>query len=249
MSPAEAAAILFAGLAAGTINTIVGSGTLVTFPLLVALGYAPVTANVTSTVGLAPGGLSGAFGYRRELGGHGAELPRLVATAGLGGTTGAVLLLALPSEAFDVIVPVFIVVSVVLVLLKPHLAGLTQAASGRHGSRYITRAGVYGCGIYGGYFGAAQGVLLLAVLGLTMPGNLQRTNAMKNVLAAAVNVVAGLIFVLVAPVAWMPAVLLAAGSMAGGQVGALTARSLSERVLRAFVVAVGIAAFFQLTFN
>jgi uncharacterized membrane protein YfcA len=249
VSPVEAVAILLAGVAAGAVNTIVGSGTLLTFPLLVAFGYPPITANVTSTVGLAPGGISGAFGYRRELRGQTAELPRLLVTAAVGAITGAVLLLALPSEAFDVIVPVFIAVAVLLILAKPRLSRLAEAARGRRAHRVLGRAGVYGTSVYGGYFGAGQGVLFLAVLGLTIPGDLQQTNALKNALAGAVNVVAALIFIFSAVIAWGPVAMLATGSVAGGQLGAFVGRRMGEERLRMIVVAVGTLAFIQLTFG
>lgn len=247
MSPVEGAVILLAGVAAGTINTVVGSGTLLTFPLLVAFGHSPVTANVTSTVGLAPGSFSGALGYRRELRGQWPRVRTLLIAAVLGSISGAILLLTLPPEAFDAIVPAFIAVAVALVIAQPRLARWSRADHSRRGHAYLDRIGVYGSGVYGGYFGAAQGILLLAVLGLTTPDDLHRINAIKNVLAGSINLVAGAIFVVAAAVAWLPALLLACGSVIGGQVGAHTARRLRAETLRVVIVIVGIVALVYLT--
>ena len=240
MTPLEIAAIVGAGLAAGTINTIVGSGSLITFPTLLALGYAPVVANVSNTVGLVPGSLSGAIGYRRELAGQGARVLRLGIAAVLGGVTGAILLLILPATAFERIVPFLILGAVVLVALQPRLAA---AMASRHvdgqpptAPLFVT---VYLTGIYGGYFGAAQGVILMALLGIFLPDDLQRLNGLKNVLAFVVNGVAAILFVLIAPVAWPAALLLAIGSITGGQLGALVGRRLPPAGLRIVIMVVG----------
>ncbi len=213
MSVPEAAAILLAGVAAGTINTIVGSGTLITFPALLGFGYAPVVANVSNTVGLVPGSLSGAHGYRRELAGQRGRALRLGTASLAGGITGAVLLLVLPASAFRDIVPAFIAVALVLIVVQPRLALHLAAAraEGRASGGPALLASVYAAGIYGGYFGAAQGILLLAVLSLGLHDDLQRTNALKNVLALIVNGVAAIVFIAVADVAWAPALLIAAG--------------------------------------
>jgi uncharacterized protein len=244
----ECVAVLAAGVLAGTMNTIVGSGTLVTFPVLLAVGYGPVTANVSNTLGLVPGSVSGAIGYRAELAGQRRRIYTLGTAAVLGGITGAVLLLSLPSEAFEAIVPVLIALAVVLVIVQPRLARALEARRGRvrpHGGPPLW-AGVFGTGIYGGYFGAAQGVILLALFGIAIPEDLHRLNALKNVLAGMVNGVAAVVFVFFATVAWLPAVLLAAGSAAGGQLGARIGRRLSPAVLRGVIVVVGIAAIVQL---
>src|SRR5215203_4567676 len=180
-------------MAAGAINTLVGSGTLITFPVLLAFGYAPVTANVSNTVGLVPGSVAGAIGYRPQL-------ERLVAEH------------RPPPEADGTGLP---------------------------------RLLVYLAGVYGGYFGAAQGILLLAILGLALPDDLQRVNALKNVLAGFVNGVAAIVFIAVADVAWGPAALIAGGSVVGAQLAARYGRRLSARALRAVIVVVGIAAIVQ----
>ena len=245
---AEIVAIAAAGMAAGAINTLVGSGTLITFPVLLAFGYSPVTANVSNNVGLVPGSVAGAIGYRRELEGQRTRALRFALASALGAVTGAVLLLVLPAEAFKAIVPVFIAIALVSVVLQPRLDRLVASRRpppDAHGTG-LPRVLVYLAGVYGGYFGAAQGILLLAILGLALPDDLQRVNALKNVLAGVVNGVAAVIFILVADIAWGPAALIAAGSVVGAQLAARYGRRMSARALRAVIVAVGIAAIVQL---
>jgi uncharacterized protein len=243
----EIAAVLLAGVAAGTINTVVGSGTLITFPTLLALGVPPVTANVSNTVGLVPGSLSGAVGYRRELAGQRSRLLRLAPASVLGSVAGAVLLLVLPSSAFDAIVPVLIGIGVVLVVTGPaiqrRVAARHEARGGipEHGAAWVWPA-VAGAGVYGGYFGAAQGVLLMAILGIGVDDDLQRHNATKNVLALLVNAVAAVVFIAVADVDWPIAGLIAVGSVIGGQIGAGVGRRLPAALLRAVIVVVGVVA-------
>jgi uncharacterized membrane protein YfcA len=240
--------VFLAGVAAGTINTVVGSGTLITFPTLLAFGVPPVTANVSNTLGLVPGSLSGAIGYRRELVGQRPRLLRLGAASLLGGLTGAVLLLVLPAGAFDAIVPVLIGLGLLLVIFQPAISRRVAArAESRgverpeHGALYVWVL-VYLAGVYGGYFGAAQGVLLMAILGIGLSETMQRNNATKNVLALLVNLVAAVLFVVVADVNWAVAGLIAVGSVIGGQIGATVGRRLPSWALRSFIVVVGVAA-------
>jgi uncharacterized protein len=247
LSAIEAVAVLLAGAGAGAINAVVGSGTLLTFPLLLAIGYDPVTANVSNNIGLVPGGFSGVHGYRRELEGQERRITNLAPASLVGAVAGAVLLLALPSSAFDDAVPVFIALAVVLVIVQPLVTRRLAARRQGHDHLLLAQLGVGASGVYGGYFGAAQGVLLMAVLGVTAPDHLQRTNALKNVLTVVVNLVAGLIFVFAAPVAWEVVGLIAAGSIIGGQLGANVARRLSPTALRAVVVLVGVIAVVNLT--
>ncbi len=248
MSAGEIVAIAAAGAAAGMINTVVGSGTLITFPVLLAFGYAPVTANVSNTVGLVPGSASGAYGYRRELSGQRERAMRLGAMSLAGGITGAVLLLALPASAFRAIVPLFIAAAVVLTLIQPRINRALALRAPRREQRggLLTPAAIYLTGVYGGYFGAAQGILLLAILGVALAQELQRSNALKNVLAGLVNGVAATYFIFAADVRWEPALLIAAGSIAGAQLGARYGRRLPPRALRAVIAAVGICAIVQL---
>ena len=256
----EGLAVLAAGIAAGAINAVVGSGTLVTFPVLLSLGYPPVVANVSNTVGLVPGSFSAAYAYRRELAGHGRLLTRLGVAAVLGGITGGVLLLVLPPGAFRAIVPALIILALVLVVVQPRLAralarrrpapeGAGMASSGGPEVRRagpLLLAGVFGTGVYGGYFGAAQGVLLLGLLGVLLSTDLPWVNGVKNVLAGLVNGVAAVLFVAVGSVAWQPALLIAVGSVLGGLAGGRWGRRLPPMALRAMIVVVGLAALVNL---
>jgi len=314
----QALAIFAAGLAAGTINTVVGSGTLITFPTLLAFGYPPVLANVSNNVGLVPGVASGVHGYRAELEGQRRRIIRLGSASACGGLVGAILLLVLPAEAFKAIVPALIGVAVVMVLIQPRLArwmarrqlarsagracdgdlaaqadggdagprppadaghgtggtGGTGGASGANGNGAARRAGaatavgvlpatgissradaiggpvlwalVFCAGVYGGYFGAAQGVLLIGMLGIAFTDSLQRINAVKNVLAGLVNGVAAVVFIALTHVDWGVAGLIAAGSILGGQLGARVGRRLPPWGLRLLIVCVGVAALVKL---
>jgi uncharacterized protein len=242
----EQLVVFLAGVAAGTINTIVGSGTLVTFPVLLAVGYSPVVANVSNTVGLVPGFLSGVIGYRRELAGQRGRLLRLGVVSVLGGLSGGLLLLTLP-RAFEAIVPMLILVGVLLVTLQPRLAKWLAVRRGCHRTvsdhgGVLLLASVYAAGVYGGYFGAAMGVILLALFGILLDDDLQRLNAAKNVLSMLINLVAALIFVFAAPVAWLPVTLIAVGAIVGGQIGATVGRRLAPNVLRGVIVVVGLVA-------
>ena len=248
MSLWEIVAIALAGLAAGTINTVVGSGTLITFPILLAFGYAPVTANVSNTIGLVPGSISGAIGYRRELAGQRGRAIRLGTSSMLGGATGAVLLLVLPASAFKAIVPVFIALALVLVVLQPRLKQwlAERKIDAIHERGVVVALAIYATGVYGGYFGAAQGILLLGILGVTLAQDLHRTNALKNVLAGLTNGVAAVYFIFAAHVDWGPAAIIAATSILGAQFGARYGRRLPPTALRALIVVVGVTAIVRL---
>jgi uncharacterized protein len=255
---------------------VVGSGTLITFPTLLAFGYPPVLANVSNNVGLVPGVASGVYGYRSELGGQRRRLIRLGSASVCGGLVGAILLLTLPQSAFKDIVPALIGLAVVMVIIQPRLAkwvaerqrarAAAAAADGEDaGGTGVAAAGagaappaaeaiggpvlwvlVFLAGIYGGYFGAAQGILVLAILSLSLDDDLQRLNAVKVVLTGLVNLVSGIVFVFAAHVAWAPAGLIAGGSLLGGALGANVGRRLPPPVLRAVIVVVGIAAIVHL---
>ncbi|MBC9957389.1 sulfite exporter TauE/SafE family protein [Yimella sp. cx-51] len=247
----EALLILLAGMAAGTINTIVGSGTLVTFPTLLAFGVPSVTANVSNTVGLVAGGLSGTWGYRREVRTCATELKRLAPMSFLGAVVGALLLIKLPPEAFSAIVPALILAGVLLVIFGPRLqrwAAKNQADSDSAGRRGLLAAGVFVAGIYGGYFGAAQGVLLMGLMSVLLAQPLQRLNGVKNVLGTIVNSVAALTFIIVSTqhVNWTIAGLIAVGSLIGGFIGAHFGRKLPPNVLRGFIVVIGVVAIVNL---
>jgi uncharacterized membrane protein YfcA len=243
----EVVALLAAGMAAGAINTIVGSGTLITFPTLLFFGFPPIVANVTNTVGLVAGGITGIHGYRAELSDQGPNLRRLVPASVLGSVTGAILLLKLPASAFESIVPVLIGVALLLVLFGPRLQGWAAARHPDHdslGRRLVLAVGIFAAGVYGGYFGAAQGVLLVGIMSVMLTIRLQSINGMKNVLATVANAVAALVFILVAwdRINWAAAALIAIGALAGGYVGARVGRRLSPRVLRWVIVVIGVGA-------
>lgn len=248
MTPLQDLAIVAAGVLAGAMNTVVGSGTLVTFPVLLALGFPPVTANVSNAIGLVPGAATGALGYRRELAGQRARLLALGVAALLGGAGGAVLLLWLPSSAFNQAVPVLIGIAVLLVVLQPWLKrrfAQRQAAPDERGGVGLW-LGVFAVAVYGGYFGAAQGVLFLSLMGIMINDSLQRLNAVKIVLALLAKVLASILFIAIADVAWFVVLLLTVGTLAGGWVGARVGRKLSPVVMRVVIVVIGIAAIVDL---
>jgi uncharacterized membrane protein YfcA len=262
----EAVVIMLAGVGAGAINAAVGSGTLITFPALVALGFPPVVANVSNSLGLVPGGIAGAWGYRRELGGQAETLRRLIPCAGLGGVAGALLLLWLPASAFATIVPVLIGLALVLVVCQPWLAARVTAGRGgaaeggsaaegadaRHprSRRALVGLGlgIFATGVYGGYFGAAQGVLMIGLLGWLLTDSLQTANGLKNVLSSVVNAVASGTFLVVAPdrVDWLIVGLVAVGATIGGLLGAGVGRRLPAPALRGLIVIVGLVAIIRL---
>lgn len=251
MTTWEMLAVAAAGYAAGGINAVVGSGTLVTFPVLLAVGLPPVTATVSNSLGLVAGNLTGAIGYRRELRGQRRLVLTLLPASMLGALTGAFLLLHLPASSFEAIVPVLIGLAVVLVAAQP---ALQRALARRRpdddprpvgrGRRAALFAGAYATGTYGGYFAASQGVLQIGVFGLLVRESLQRLNALKNVLTTAVNGVAAAAYVVVATdrVDWAAAALLAVGSLLGGYTGARFGRRLPSVVLRTAIVVLGVVA-------
>jgi uncharacterized protein len=246
----EIMAILAAAIAAGAINAVVGSGSLITFPTLLAFGFPPVVANVSNNVGLVPGNVSGAFGYREELSGQRGRLIRLGIASCAGSVAGACALLALPPSVFEVVVPALIIVACVLVVVQPRLSAWV-AARGKeradHGGPVLI-AGVFLAGVYGGYFGAAQGVLVIGLLGVFLTETLQRINAGKNVLVTVVNGAAAVVFVIFADVNWLVVLLIAAGSSAGALAGARLGRRLPELALRVIIVVIGVIAAVKLIF-
>jgi uncharacterized protein len=237
-------------VAAGGINAIVGSGSLITFPTLLAFGVPPVLANVTNNVGLVPGAASGAFGYRRELAGQRGRLLRLATASALGAAGGAVLLLRLPASTFKVVVPVLILIACVLVILQPRLNGWLAAHRDKpaaHGGPALW-TGVAASGVYGGYFGAAQGVLMIGLLGVFLDEPLQRINALKNGLTFVVNGVAAIVFIALTHVDWLLAGLIAVGATIGGLLGARYGRRLPPLALRVLVVIIGLISAVRLIF-
>lgn len=269
--------VAVAGVAAGMINAIVGSGSLFTFPTLLALGVPTVSANVSNNIGLVPGNVAAAWGYRAELAGQRRRTRALVPASLLGSVVGAGLLLVLPAGAFTAVVPVLIAIAVVLVFVQPRLqaslkrrsASSSDAATGSPAGApedggaaapavpaapAVARvspllvAGVFVAGVYGGYFGAAQGVLLIGLLGSLVVETLQRLNGVKNVLALVVNATAALVFAVFASsrIEWPVVLAVAVGSTIGGILGARVGRRLSPTVLRVVIAVVGVAAIVKL---
>jgi uncharacterized membrane protein YfcA len=241
----EAIAIFAAGVWAGGINVIVGSGTLVTFPTLLLFGYPPLTANVSNNLGMVAGGVSGIFGYRRELRPNKSILVRLAPASVAGALVGAVLLLVLPAESFNAIVPALIAIGLVMVIVGPSIQRRTAAAqhegSGSTLSRVLLTVGIFVLGVYGGYFGAAQGILLVGLMGMILSDGIQRLTAIKNVLATLVNFAAALTFIAVAThrIDWSLVALISCGTFLGGYLGAQFGRRLPPSVLRGFILVIG----------
>ncbi|WP_228942249.1 sulfite exporter TauE/SafE family protein [Nocardioides sp. Leaf374] len=248
MSGLEQLAVLAAGLGAGVLTSTVGVASLLSFPVLLAVGLPPVVANASNTVGLLPGAVSGSLGYRAELRVHPRLTWSVLLACGTGAVAGAFLLLSLPAEVFGAVVPWLILFTCLLVGVQPRLsARLRSRHDGgtpvdRTAMSRTTRVFCALTGVYGGYFGAGSGVMAMAVLGLGLDVEMRVLNALKTLAVMAGNLVAGAIFVVVADLDWTAVGLLALGSVGGGYVGARIGRRLPPTVLRSLVVAAGVAA-------
>lgn len=243
----EAAMLFLAGIAAGTMNSVIGSGGLVTFPALLAFGYSPLVANMTTNMGVLPGALSGAYAYRRELKTQWSRVLRLSALSLVGGFAGALLLLVLPAAAFKAIVPVLIALALVLIIIQPQLQKrLARREAVSRGNIVVRDTGIFLTGIYGGYFGAAQGILLMSILGAMIDETIHRLNSVKIMLAVSANTAAAIVFIVRGGVAWKAAGVIALGSIIGGQLGAHIGRRLPATVYRIVIVAVGLVAIAKL---
>ncbi|MEO3874393.1 sulfite exporter TauE/SafE family protein [Nonomuraea sp. B12E4] len=246
MTPWEMVAVLAAGIAGGGINTVVGSGSLITFPTLLAIGLPPITANVSNNIGLVPGGLAGVLGYRTELAGQRARLLRLAPASLAGSIIGGLLLLNLPEQTFTAVVTVLIALSCAMVVIQPRLSRmLASRPRHAHGGPWLL-LGALLAGAYGGYFGAGQGILLIGLMGLLLDEELQRLNAAKNVLVVLVNGAAAVLYIFIADIDWVAVLLVAMGSMIGGFLGARIGRRLPAPVLRAVIVCIGVVAIAKL---
>ena len=256
MPLSDAILIVVAGLGAGAINGLVGSGTLITFPTLVAMGYPPVTATMSNAVGLVAGNVSSTWSYRRELRGQWNRLRWQIPASILGAILGAWLLLHLPEKVFTAVVPVLLILALILVVVGPRIQAWAQNRAEKAGrSAEDISAGrlavlvlsTFAIGVYGGYFTAAQGILMVGVMGALLPESIQRMNAAKNVLILLVNVVAALAFTLVAfhRINWSVAGLISIGSVFGGWLGVRYGRRLSPNALRAIIVVVGLIGLYR----
>jgi uncharacterized membrane protein YfcA len=238
---AQTAALLAgAGFGAGAVNAIAGGGSLISFPALLAAGYAPITANVTNSIALLPGYLGGSLAYRRELAVQRERVRALALTSVLGAAAGAALLLVSPASLFEAIVPWLILAACLLLALQPRAAAIAQR-SHRVRSPAVLHGSLFVATLYGGYFGAGLGIVLLALLGVLLPDELQRLNALKGLLSLLVAVVSALAFALFGPIAWDAALIVGATCLLGGVAGVRIARRLSAPVLRGLVVVFGVA--------
>jgi len=239
-----AVGLLAAAFVAGAINAVAGGGSLVSFPALIAAGYSPKTANVTNTVALWPGYLSGSFGYRGELKTQRSRVIALTAPSIAGALAGSVILLLTPGSAFDVIVPFLILFACGLMAAQERLARF--AVDHRLSSRgeahvpLVLVGSVFLLAVYGAYFGAGLGIMTLAVLGILLPDDIQRSNALKGFLSLLINAAAVLYFAFFGPVQWVPAMIMAVGALAGGYLGVGVARKLGRRPLRISVITYGL---------
>ncbi len=249
--------IAVAGLGAGVINSLVGSGTLITFPTLVALGFPPVTATMSNAIGVVGGSVSGTWGYRKELSGQWHRLRWQIPASVVGALIGSFLLLHLPEKIFTQIVPVLLILALMLVIAGPRIQAYARRraeAAGRSADQVLPLRiaalvlGTFAVGVYGGYFTAAQGILLMGLMGALLPEDVQRMNAAKNLLSLLVNVVAAISYTLVAfdRISWLAAGLIAAGSLIGGWLGSRYGRRLSPNALRAVIVVVGLIGLVRL---
>jgi uncharacterized protein len=241
MSPGTAALLAAAGLAAGAINTVAGGGSLVSFPALLVAGYPALTANVTNLLAVTPGYLGGTLGYRAELAGQGHRVRRLGAVAALGSLAGTVILLTAPASAFDAVVPFLVLLAVALLVAQPRLVRARRARDdGPPDERGLLLPGViFAGGVYGGYFGAGLGIMLLALMAILIEEDLQRLNAVKGVLSLVVSVAAALVLGIWGPVDWPACAVIAVASLVGGRLGAGIARRMSPVLLRGVVAAYG----------
>jgi uncharacterized protein len=231
-----------AGFLAGALNAAAGGGSLISFPALIAVGYPPLTANVTNNIAVAPGYVTGATGYRRELRGQGHRILPLTVASAIGSLVGVGLILISSQSAFESIVPFLVLAACVLLAFQPAITRRLEEHSGdrdRPGSGVL--AGQALAAVYGGYFSAALGVVVLAILGLAFDDTLQRLNALKALLQLIIGAVSAVGFALVTPVAWTAVAVVAPASVVGGEVGARLARRVSDRALRVGIVTYGFA--------
>ncbi|GAA3832163.1 sulfite exporter TauE/SafE family protein [Brevibacterium ammoniilyticum] len=262
----QIALIVLAGIGAGGINAVVGSGTLITFPVLVAFGVPPVVATMSNAVGLVPGNIASSFGYREELKGQWKRFAGFVPASLAGSLLGAYLLLHLPEDAFETIVPILLVLALIMVVGQPYLSRHLKARALRRreqghdlaeatdpdaargglstGKYILALVVIFLTAIYGGYFAAAQGIILVALLGLILTDDLQRLNGLKNVLVLVVNTVSATTYIIVGHdrINWTAVICVAVGSLIGGYLGARVGRKFSPGLLRTVIVVLGLVA-------
>jgi uncharacterized membrane protein YfcA len=247
MPASHAVLIVLGGVGAGIFNGVAGGGSLISFPILLGLGYPALTANITNTVGIWPGYIASAAGFRREIGDQARRLVRLTPVALAGGTTGALLLLTTSASTFDGVVPWLVLGAAALFAVQPALRRALDRGSAHPVTRPVLLVvGVFLASVYGGYFGAAMGVMFLAVLGLALPVSLAHTSGLRAVLSMIVNGIAAVVFLLHGGLAWEAAGYLALGSLVGGFAGARLALTLPATALRVAVVVIGVGTAIKL---
>ena len=239
MDLGTAALLAGAGFGAGIANAVAGGGSLITFPALLAAGYPSVAANVTNSLAMLPGYLGVSLAYRRELSGQRGRIRSLALTCAAGSAAGAALLLVSPAAVFEAIVPWLILAACALLAIQPRVAAWI-ARGRREPSPLALHAALLLATVYGGYFGAGLGIMLLAILGVFVDDGLQRLNALKGLLSLLVAVIGAVAFAVFGPVAWDAAAIVGATALLGGAAGVGVARRLPEAVLRAVVIAFGV---------
>jgi uncharacterized membrane protein YfcA len=239
MTGADAALLAGAGLAAGAINSVAGGGSLVSFPALIATGMPTLSANVTNLIAVTPGYVGGTLGYRDELRGQRARAQRLGVAVVLGALAGAAILLVAPDDAFDLLAPFLVLVACAALAFQPRLV---RAARARHLDERASALPLiaFAGGIYGGYFGAGLGIMLLALLSAFVDDDLQRLNAIKGVLSLVVSVAAALVLAVLGPVRWGACAIIAVTSLLGGRAGVVLAKRLQPQTLRYAVASYGV---------
>jgi uncharacterized protein len=246
LTAGRAALLVLTGFGAGVFNGVAGGGTLLSFPVLLAMGYPALTANVTSTVGIWPGYLGGSYGFRAEIGDQRDRVRKLALVAVVGAAVGAVLLLTTPSKDFARLAPWLVLFAAALFAVQPLLVRTVSQHGTTSTHQVLLIGGTLLAAVYGGYFGAGMGIMLLAVLGLALPDTLARTSGLRTILSVLVNGVAAIVFIAHASLVWLVVAWLALGSLIGGWVGARAARRLPAPALRVLVVLIGLATSIKL---
>jgi uncharacterized membrane protein YfcA len=243
MGVVEYLGLAVAAFVAGAINAVAGGGSLISFPALLAAGYASKTANVTNTVALWPGYAGGSYGYRTELSRQRRRFLYLAGPAILGALAGSVILLATPGSAFDVVVPFLILFACTMMAFQDRLSSFALshrlASQGETHVPFALQLATFIFAIYGAYFGAALGIIMLAFLSILLPDDIQHSNALKGLLSLLINAVAVVYFAFFGPVRWLPVVVMGVGAVAGGYLGVGVARRLGRQWLRVVVVGYG----------
>jgi len=244
MGTLEHILIGLAAVAGGLVNALAGGGTLITFPMMIAVGIPPVVANITNTVALCPGYIGGTFAQRNDLTGQKRRLCLLLPTGGVDGIAGGILLLYTSESVFRKLIPYLILTAVALLAFQDRIRNWVMARMSDHGHRHLNEAWsmilIFPAAVYGGYFGAGLGVMMLAVLGLVLDDSLTRLNALKQSLSFSINIAAAIFFLFSGQVVWSAAIVMAVGALAGGVLGGRMAGRIKQVTLRWIVIGIGL---------